>query len=66
MLGYVSLVYAFLGDTFVFNETLIPQELIGIIIIFTLNIILVVRQLSIDKEVKGGDISPEKSKMLKL
>ena len=43
LLGYVSLVYAFMFDTLIFNETIFAQEGFGIGIIFVLNIILVCR-----------------------
>ena len=46
LMGYSSLVYAFFGDTFIFKDLLIPQEVIGIAIIMTLNIALIVNKLN--------------------
>ena len=46
LLGYIGLVYAFLGDLFIFKETLEWLELIGILIILTLNVVLVVSKMS--------------------
>ena len=41
IISYTSLVYAFFGDTVVFQERLITQELVGIAIILILNLALV-------------------------
>ena len=41
IISYTSLVYAFVGDTVVFQERLITQELVGIAIILFLNLALV-------------------------
>ena len=46
LLGYIGLVYAFLGDTLIFKESLYMQELFGICIIFTLNITVVYEKLT--------------------
>ena len=45
LMGYSSLVYAFFGDTFIFRDLLIPQEVVGIAIILGLNIYLIVGKL---------------------
>ena len=45
-MGYSSLVYAFFGDTFIFKDLLIPQEVVGIAIILTLNVTLIVSKLN--------------------
>ena len=42
LLGYIGLVYAFLGDIFIFNEKFYWIELLGIIIILILNISLII------------------------
>ena len=46
MLGYMGLVYAFVGNAFIFKQTLLGQQLLGISIILTLYISLVFKGLS--------------------
>ena len=46
LLSYMGLVYAFVGNAFIYNQTLFGQELLGISIILTLNITLVFKGLS--------------------
>ena len=41
LLGYIGLIYAFLGDIFIFDETFETMELIGIITILLINLALV-------------------------
>ena len=41
LLGYIGLIYAFLGDTFIFNVSFGAMELIGVLIIFVLNMSLI-------------------------
>ena len=41
LVGYIGLVYCFIGDFFVFNEKLHLLELLGVLVILTLNIALV-------------------------
>ena len=50
LLFYISLVYAFIGDTFIFNSFLVQQEVIGIAIILTLCIALIMKKISKEKE----------------
>ena len=45
LLGYIGLVYAFLGDIFIFNDKLSWMEFIGIVIILSLNVTLIVTKL---------------------
>lgn len=40
MLGYIGLVYAFIGDIVIFNQTFGWFEIIGILVIVILNIAL--------------------------
>ena len=46
ILGYIGLVYAYIGDTFIFNYSTNLQEAIGICIILTLNITVIYEKLS--------------------
>ena len=41
MMGYIGVVYAFLGDILIFNEKLAWLEVVGILIVLTMNISLV-------------------------
>lgn len=41
LLGYIGLVYAFLGDIFIFNETFQWLELLGVAVVLSLNIALI-------------------------
>ena len=41
LLAYVGLIYAFLGDTFLFGEKFGALEIIGVTIIFLLNLALI-------------------------
>jgi drug/metabolite transporter (DMT)-like permease len=41
ILGYVGLLYAFLGDTFIFGEKFENLELVGVIVIFVMNLALI-------------------------
>lgn len=41
MIGYVGLVYAILVDTFINGEKITVLELIGIVIIFVINILVI-------------------------
>lgn len=41
MIGYVGLVYAFLADTFYLGETITVLELIGVALIFSINVIVI-------------------------
>ena len=44
LLGYIGLVYAFLGDLFIFKEEFYWVELLGILIILVLNISLIINK----------------------
>lgn len=44
MMGYIGLLYAFLGDTFIFNESFAMIELIGVLIIVVIFITLVCKK----------------------
>ena len=50
LLGYIGLVYAFLGDILIFNEKFAWLGLLGISIILLLNISLVVDKMGLGKE----------------
>ena len=45
LLAYIGLFYAFLGDTFIFHETLQGLEIIGIMLILGMNIWMVYDKL---------------------
>jgi drug/metabolite transporter (DMT)-like permease len=42
MLGYISLVYSFLGDIFIFNVSLNPLQIIGVIIVIGFSVGMIV------------------------
>lgn len=46
LLAYVGLIYAFLGDIFFFKETFGAMELIGVLIIFAFNLVLILSKMS--------------------
>ena len=58
LLGYIGLVYAFLGDIFIFNEKLAWLELVGIAIVLVLNISLIVRKMT-----PAGPIQPQPNQL---
>ena len=41
LLGYIGLIYAFIGDRFIFDENYAVGELIGILIVLASNLSLV-------------------------
>ena len=41
MIGYVSLIYAFLGDYFIFNMDFSPLQLIGVTIVFIFSVTMI-------------------------
>ena len=41
LIGYIGLVYAFLGDTFIFDESFVALEIVGVLIILVMNIFLI-------------------------
>ena len=45
LLGYIGLVYAFLSDTLLFNETFNVMNLAAIAVILTLNLMLIVNKI---------------------
>ena len=50
LLAYIGLVYAFLGDSFIFNEKLQVLEIVGVLLILGMNVWMVFDKL---KEAKG-------------
>lgn len=50
LLAYIGLVYAFLGDYFLFDERLSAMEIIGILLILLINVGLVVKKMTGAKE----------------
>ena len=46
LIGYMGIVYAFVGDAFIYSKTLYGHDLLGISILLTLNVTLVFRRLS--------------------
>ena len=46
LIGYVGLVYSFLGDSLIFNETFKTVEVTAIMIILALNIAIVYKRLT--------------------
>ena len=57
LIGYVGLVYSFLGDSLIFNETFKAVELTAIMIILALNIAIVYKRLT-------GENSPKPIKKI--
>ena len=47
LLAYIGLIYAFLGDIFIFDESFGAMELIGVMIIFTLNMALICSKMTL-------------------
>ena len=45
LLAYIGLFYAFLGDTFIFHETLQGLEIVGIVLILGMNVWMVYDKL---------------------
>ena len=50
LLAYIGLFYAFLGDTFIFNEQLQVLEIVGVLLILCMNVWMVYDKLM---EVRG-------------
>ena len=46
MIAYVGLVYAFIADTFIFDESFATLEIIGIVIILILNVKLILNSFN--------------------
>ena len=46
LIGYMGIVYAFVGDAFIYSQTLYGHEMLGISILVALNATLVFRRLS--------------------
>lgn len=42
MIGYISLVYAFLGDFFIFDLTLNPLQIIGVLVVLAFSISMII------------------------
>ena len=51
MIAYVGLIYAFIFDTVIFDESFVSMELIGIVIILILNVGLVLNSFNSKKPV---------------
>ena len=47
LLAYIGLIYAFIGDVFIFHENFAIAELFGILIVLALNLSLVFSKLQI-------------------
>ena len=50
LVGYINLVYGFLGDVFIFEEQLRLIELLGIVIVLLMNIAVIYRKISAEKD----------------
>jgi drug/metabolite transporter (DMT)-like permease len=42
MIGYISLVYSFLGDIFIFHVTLNPMQVIGVLVVICFSIGMII------------------------
>ena len=42
MIGYISLIYAFLGDFFIFDLTLNPLQIIGVLVVLAFSISMII------------------------
>ena len=45
LLGYIGIVYAFMGDTFIFHETFNGMELLGVGIVLSMNLLLIYKKM---------------------
>ena len=48
LLGYMSLVYSFLGDVFIFSDIPQTREIIGVLLIFGMNVTFIAQKLNAD------------------
>ena len=65
MIGYIGLVYAFVGDIFVLDEAFYPLELIGVGIVLILNVVMIVYNLKKDAKKEKLAIEHAKEQLLK-
>ena len=49
LISYIGFVYAFLGDTFIFNESYTTLQMCAILIILAFNVALVTQRICHDK-----------------
>ena len=54
LLAYIGLIYGFLGDLLIFDESFVAIELVGMAIILILNITLICRKIEPAKSDKNS------------
>lgn len=58
LIGYIGLVYAFLGDIFFLSETMSPIEIVGVLLILTLNVLVVLLRVREDRRETQKKVMP--------
>ena len=55
LIGYIGLVYAFAGDTFFLKETIGGVEIVGVILILTMNVLVVISRMREEGDSKSNE-----------